>query len=68
MLNKKNIVFVIPNLGPGGAEKSLVNLLNVIDYSKYDVDLILIHKSGLFLNMIPSNVNIIEMTISPVSD
>ena len=61
MLNKKNIVFVIPNLGPGGAEKSLVNLLNVIDYSKYDVDLILIHKSGLFLNMIPSNVNIIEI-------
>lgn len=30
-----NILFVMPSLGSGGAEKSLVNLLNLIDYEKY---------------------------------
>ncbi len=61
MLRKKNIVFIIPSLGAGGGEKSLVNLLNVIDYSIYNVDLILLHKVGLFINMVPSNVNILEI-------
>lgn len=26
---------MMPSLGSGGAEKSLVNLLNLIDYEKY---------------------------------
>jgi len=61
MVIKKNIAFVIPSLGAGGGEKSLVNLLNVVDYSKYNVDLILLHKVGLFLNMLPPNVTILEV-------
>ena len=30
----KKILFVMPSLDSGGAEKSLVNLLNIIDYKK----------------------------------
>ena len=41
---KKKIVFVIPSLDAGGGEKSLVNLLNCIDFNQYDVDLILLNK------------------------
>lgn len=48
MQAKKEIVFVIPGLAAGGAEKSLVNLLNTIDYSRYNVDLIVFNKSGIF--------------------
>lgn len=44
----KNILFVMPSLGSGGAEKSLVNLLNLIDYEKYAVDLLLFKREGLF--------------------
>lgn len=33
----KKILFLIPNLGAGGAEKVLVNLANNIDKNKYDV-------------------------------
>lgn len=33
----KKILFLIPNLGSGGAEKVLVNLVNNIDKGKYDV-------------------------------
>lgn len=44
----------------GGAEKSLVNFLNLIDYSKYEVDLLLFRKEGLFLKQVPQTVNIVE--------
>lgn len=58
---KKNIVFIIPSLDAGGAEKSLVNLLDSIDYLNYNVDLVLFHKKGIFLSMIPSQVNLISL-------
>jgi glycosyltransferase involved in cell wall biosynthesis len=56
---KKNLLFVIPSLSAGGGEKSLINLLSEIDYSAYNVDLLLFHRKGLFLNLLPSQVNII---------
>ena len=55
---KKKVLFVMPGLYSGGAEKSLVNLLNLLDYSKLDVDLLLFKKEGLFMNQVPSEVNI----------
>lgn len=58
---KKKILFVIPGLGAGGAEKSLVNLLNQIDYNKYDVDLFLFCNKGLFLEFLPKEVNILPL-------
>lgn len=60
-MKKKNIVFVIPSLDAGGAEKSLVNLLNTIDYSLYNVDLVLFHKKGAFLSMLPKEVSIVDL-------
>jgi glycosyltransferase involved in cell wall biosynthesis len=57
---KKDIVFVIPNLTAGGGEKSLVSLLNVMDYSLYNVDLILLSKQGnFFYHQVPKEVNLI---------
>ena len=61
---KKNIVFVIPSLTAGGAEKSLVNLLNTIDYTLFNVDLVLLHKKGIFLSMIPSEVTIVKLNLN----
>lgn len=57
---KKNILFIIPGLGAGGAEKSLVNLLNEFDYSKYNVDLFVIDKKGLFTMFLPEQVKVLE--------
>lgn len=56
---KKNVLFVIPGLGAGGAEKSLVNLLNKIDYEKYNVDLFMFSHSGIFTEFLPKEVNIL---------
>lgn len=59
---KKKLLFIIPSLDSGGAEKSLVNLLNSFDYVNYEVDLVLLRKSGVFLKSVPNQVTIISLT------
>lgn len=44
----------------GGAERSLLGLLNVIDYKKYDVSLFLYRHEGEFLSYIPPEVHLLE--------
>lgn len=56
---KKNILFVINSLGLGGAEKSLTSLLNVMDYSRYSVDLLMFNPGGMFMTLLPKEVNIL---------
>lgn len=60
----RKILFVMPALYGGGAEKSLVNLLNLIDYKKYAVDLLLFKQEGLFLTQIPKEVRLLPLTSS----
>lgn len=57
----KKILFVIHSLAIGGSEKSLVSLLNCIDYNKYQVDLLMFKKGGDFEKYIPSEVNVLEI-------
>ena len=45
---KPKILFVLDSLRIGGAEKSLITLLSLLDYSKYDVDLQLFAFDGAF--------------------
>ena len=35
---KKRLLFIEESLDIGGAEKSLITLLSLIDYNKYDID------------------------------
>lgn len=58
---KRNLLIVIPSLSAGGGEKSLINLLSQVDYNSYNVDLLLFHRKGLFLNLLPKQVNILEL-------
>ena len=57
---KKKILIAIDSLTSGGAEKSLISLLTLFDYDKYDVDLLLFYQRGLYLPLIPKEVNVIE--------
>lgn len=54
----KKILIIIPSLGGGGAEKVLVDILNRFDYKKYEVNLLVIHYFGPYLNQINENVKI----------
>lgn len=56
---KKEILFVINSLGLGGAEKSLISLLTSFDYNKYNVDLLMFRSEGMFLKLLPVEVNIL---------
>jgi glycosyltransferase involved in cell wall biosynthesis len=56
---KKNLLFVMPSLSAGGGEKSLVNLLTQIDFDQYNVDLLLFHHKGVFIKLLPKQINII---------
>lgn len=49
----------------GGFQKSLVSLLKCFDYKKYDVDLLLLNPTGIFMDLIPKEVNILQPLISP---
>lgn len=44
---RKRILFLIPNLKPGGAEKVLVNLVNNLDPTKYDITVQTIFDIGI---------------------
>lgn len=54
------ILFVNGHLSVGGVEKSLVDVLNSIDYSKHEVDLLLFEGGGEYLSQIPPEVRIIH--------
>lgn len=57
----KKILFVMPTISCGGAEKALVELLKNIDYSRCKIDLLLFRKDDMYyLKDIPKQVNILE--------
>ncbi|MEG1312473.1 MAG: glycosyltransferase [Romboutsia sp.] len=55
------LLFVINSLTIGGSEKSLVSLLDLIDYSKYEVDLFMLKKGEAFDKYIPAEVNVLDI-------
>ncbi|WP_099331369.1 glycosyltransferase [Priestia aryabhattai] len=57
---KKKLLFVIDSLAIGGAEKSLVSLLNMIDSSKYEIDLLLFKRGEDFEKYVPAYVHILH--------
>lgn len=59
---KKNILFVIPSLSTGGAEKSLVGLLKYFDYEKYNVDVYTFADKGEYAERLDERVNVISDT------
>ena len=59
-MKKKKVLFIMESLRIGGAEKSLLTILNLIDYRKYDVDLFLFRHGGEFFPLLPQEVNLLD--------
>ena len=56
---KKRILFMIGTLQSGGVSKSIVNLLNVMDCTTYDVHLLLLDRAGDILSpYLPSDITV----------
>lgn len=58
---KKKVVFFIPTLEAGGAEKNVVNLLSGLTRDKYEIILLVCQKKGQFLKNIPVFVPVFEL-------
>ena len=56
---KKRIFIAIHYLEIGGAEISLIGLLQSIDYTKYEVDLFVYRHQGELMKFIPKEVNLL---------
>lgn len=56
---RKRILIVSHTLELGGAERSLIGLLDAIDTEKYHVDLFLMRQTGELLEMLPDKINLL---------
>lgn len=54
---KNRILFIHSNLGGGGAENALIEVLNHLDYNRYDVTLFLLYRVGDFIDRVPPQVH-----------
>lgn len=54
----KKILIAIDNLGGGGAEKVLINLLNHLNRDKYQITLLLLFNEGVHLKSVPEHVEV----------
>ncbi len=48
----------MPSLRGGGAERTLINLLQKINYDQYEVDLVVVLKEGPYIGKVPEQVNV----------
>jgi glycosyltransferase involved in cell wall biosynthesis len=61
-LMKKRILFIGITMAAAGSEKSFLSFAShAIDYSRYDVDLLLAKREGDFLDQIPKQIRVLEM-------
>lgn len=58
----KNVLFVVDEKCMGGVSVLLSDILNMMDLSNLNVDVLILHDRGDMLNDLPSNVNIIYGT------
>ena len=59
-MSKKKVLFVMSSMDNGGAERALLNLLEELPEARYDVDLLLLNPTGLFMGQIPSKVAVLQ--------
>ena len=58
---RKKILFILGVLDSGGVAKSLVNLVNTVDRTAYDVSLLLVSNvRGPYYDLLPADLNIIH--------
>ncbi|WAT23985.1 glycosyltransferase [Aerococcus urinaeequi] len=60
----KKVVFLMPQLGGGGAERVVSNIISHLNYEKYEIYLILVHNQGDYLDKLPNEVKKIVLKAS----
>ena len=60
-MEKIKLLIVGITMNCAGTEKSFLSFADCLDFDKYEVDLLLAKKEGLFLDLLPKEINVIEM-------
>ncbi|MFT4412577.1 glycosyltransferase [Fredinandcohnia humi] len=55
---KKKILFMIKSMNVGGTEKALLNMIAEMPKDKFDITILMLEKTGGFLNLIPSGIRV----------
>lgn len=55
---KKKILFMVINMNVGGTEKALLNMISEMPKDKYDITVLMLERSGGFLDIIPNGVEV----------
>ena len=64
---RRRVLFLIPTLAGGGAERVAVTLLNHLDRSKFDLSLAVLDTRGaVFLDQLPPDVTFLDLRASRV--
>jgi glycosyltransferase involved in cell wall biosynthesis len=63
---RKKILFAIPSLPIGGAERVMVTLLNHLDRSRFEPHLAMVQKTGFYLKDVPPDVPIHDLKATRV--
>ncbi len=63
-MKRKKILFTLPNLLGGGAERVVVNIINQLDIEYFDVYLLLINNDGNLHSSITSKIKIINLNVT----
>ena len=58
---KKKVLFVIESLSGGGAEKVLTTIVKNIDKTKFDITVLTIVKTGIYVEEIEKKCTLISM-------
>lgn len=62
-MKKKKLLFINGHLNTGGVEKALLDILNHLDYEKYEVDLLLTEELGDYAPQLPSQIHVLLRSI-----
>ncbi len=60
-MQKKRILFFLPFMNGGGAERVVLSLLGHLDREQYIPVLVLLRQEGRYLSLIPSDVEVIDL-------
>ena len=62
----KTILFILPDLSQGGAERVITTIVNQLDRKKFRPKLILFKKEGFYLDYLKEDVEILELNVSRI--
>lgn len=67
MSSKKKVLFILPNLNSGGAERVTINYLRQLDPSKYEITLLVFNKTADLFGLIPEAIRLIDIGTNSTS-